>query len=95
MPDDPNAISISSSPDPKAAVRLRKMDPDAGWIGRVTGNAKNAPNNIAFVVVMLILVAGLIVTFAYPQDRLEFWKVILPIVTLTLGYLFGRGSAHG
>lgn len=95
MPDDPSAISISSSPDPKAAIRLRKMDLDAGWIGRVVGNTRNAPNNIAFVVVMLILVAGLVVTFAYPQDRVEFWKIILPIVTLTLGYLFGRSSASG
>ena len=45
------------------------------------------------VVVGLILAAGIGFGFAFPADRGEFWKMILPIVTLTLGYLFGKSNS--
>ena len=69
-----------------------KMKLEGGWLGRIAGSPKNAPNNIAFLIVTLLLVAGIVVNFVYPHDRVEFWKIILPIFTLTLGYLFGRNS---
>lgn len=93
MPADPAQQAYASQPDPKIILQAKKLDLEAGYIGRVVGGPKNAPNNIAFVVVALVLVAGVVVSFYAPADRVEFWKLILPIITLTLGYLFGRSSA--
>lgn len=92
MPDEQAPQQAYTSPDPKLVLQSKKMDLEAGWIGRVIGGPKNAPNNIAFVVVSLVLIAGVVVSFVLPADRVEFWKTILPIVTLTLGYLFGKNS---
>ena len=94
MPDDKPGEPIGFDPatDRKLILQSKRMDLEAGWIGRIIGSAKNAPNNIAFLVVMLVLVAGVVVSFVFPSDRVEFWKTILPIVTLTLGYVFGKSS---
>lgn len=95
MPDDKPEPKLIYDPttDPKYILRARKMDLDAGWLGRIVGSSKNAPNNIAFLVVALVVSAGLIVSFVFPNDRVEFWRTILPVITLTLGYLFGKGSS--
>jgi hypothetical protein len=78
--------------DPKFLLQTKKMSLEAGWLGRVVGSAKNAPTNITFLVVALVLIAGLGVALLSPQDRLEFWKIILPVLTLALGYVFGQKS---
>lgn len=75
-------------------VQLKQMEYEnaAGFIGRVIGSPKHAPNNIAFAIVFLVALAGVIVAF-FPGERVEFWKTIVPIITLTLGYLLGRNAA--
>ena len=93
MPSEPSQQVYASQPDPKIVLQSKKMDLEAGWIGRVVGGPKNAPNNIAFVVVTLALLAGVVAGVFAPADRAEVWKYIAPIITLTLGYLFGRASA--
>lgn len=62
-----------------------------GWIARLIGR-KSAPRNITFVIVLLVLFAGFVVIIRYPDNYIEFWKIILPILTLTLGYLFGKNT---
>ena len=42
--------------------------------------------------VLAVLAAGLIASF-FPGDRVEFWKVIVPIITLALGYVFGQNAS--
>jgi hypothetical protein len=64
----------------------------SGFIGWVIGSPKHAPNNIAFVIVFLVALAGVVVAFL-PGERVEFWKTIVPIITPTLGYLLGRNAA--
>jgi hypothetical protein len=95
QPDGAGPITITREArlQPKLVKELRQMELDAGYIGRLVGGPKNAPNNIAFVVVVLVLLAGLAAGVFAPADRAEVWKYIAPIVTLTLGYLFGRNSA--
>lgn len=93
MPAEKTPHVYVTPPDPKLVLQAKKMDLEAGWIGRVVGGPKNAPNNIAFVVVTLVLVAGVTVSLYTPADRVEFWRLVLPVITLTLGYLFGRSSA--
>jgi hypothetical protein len=43
---------------------------------------------------LLVILAGFVVGFAYPQDRVEFWKTILPVLTLVLGYVFGQKTSE-
>ena len=94
MPDEKPEDKIAYDPttDHKYLLQAKRMDLDSGWVGRIIGSAKNAPNNIAFLIVIMILFAGIIVIVAYPNDRIEFWSRIIRIITLTLGYLFGKNS---
>lgn len=91
MPDEKADITPTS--DPKFVLQSKKMDLEAGWLGRVIGSPKNAANNMAFLTVVLTFAAGFVVGLAYPSARVEFWKLIIPIVTLTLGYVFGKNSS--
>jgi hypothetical protein len=90
VPDE--KADISPTADPKLTVQLRRMDLQAGWLGRVVGSSKNAPNNMAFLILLLTFAAGFAFGIAYPSERLDFWKLILPVITLTIGYVFGRTS---
>ncbi len=91
MPDE--KADIRPGPDPKLILQSRKMELEAGWIGRVIGSAKNAPNNLAFLVIALAFLTGLGLSIAYPGQWLERWKLILPLITLAMGYVFGKGSS--
>ncbi len=96
MPDDidPKANPRHFLESKKLDLEAKKMDYELmpGWLGRVIGSSKNAGNNIAFAVVLAVLAAGLIASF-FPGDRVEFWKVIVPIITLALGYVFGQNAS--
>lgn len=98
MPDDKPPTALTPQPDPRFILQSKKMDLEArqkdrelGWVGRVIGTPPNATTNLALVIIVSVLVAGVVISFALPNDRLEFWKVIiLPILTLTLGYVLGK-----
>lgn len=80
-------------PDPETYVKLKAMDLESGWLGRIFGSAKNAAVNIGGLVVLLVVVAGIIMTL-YPagSTATESWKIITPIITMVLGFLFGKKS---
>ena len=90
MPDE--KADIGPTPDQKLMLRSRKMELDAGWLGRIIGSAKNAPNNLAFLVIVLAFLTGLGLSIAYPNQWMEFWKLVIPIITLAMGYVFGKSS---
>ena len=110
MPDEKADISPTADPKLIQQLKKMELDAEArkltleaetkklgleiGWIGTLVGSAKNAPNNIAFLVLLLVMIAGFVVAFVYPQDRVEFWKTILPVLTLALGYVFGQKSGE-
>lgn len=69
---------------------------DLGWIGFLFGTAENASKNIA-ALISLILVIGAIVfsciiyNCGSDNSFIEtIWDIILPVVTLSLGYIFGK-----
>lgn len=72
--------------------RLEEKRLDAGWLGKLFGSSKYAPFNIAGIVLILIVVIGAYCLYAPPEktSALEVWKVLAPIITMILGYLFGR-----
>lgn len=72
------------------ALKKHKMSLDAGWLGKLFGAAQNAPSNIAGLALLILLVAGIIVPLINGVIYAEFWKIIAPIITMILGYLFGK-----
>ena len=67
-----------------------------GLIGRLFGDRDNSSKNItAFLNILLIIGASTLSAIIYINDKdiqlvSSIWKNIIPIVTLSLGYLFGK-----
>jgi hypothetical protein len=74
---------------------IAQMTVEVGWLGKIFGSSANAPTNIAgFVVCLLtvtIIVAGLLLVPS-PIPGMDFLNVVIPIITLALGYLFGKST---
>ena len=83
------------APDKDTYVKLREMDLNSGMLGKFFGTSDNVSVYIAGVVVMVVVVTGLVVTF-YPggTTAVETWKIITPIVTMILGFIFGKHNSH-
>ena len=83
----PDSTTISSND-----LKFKEMELDSGLIGKVFGGQKNAPNNIAGLALLslLILLAVLIIS-SHPRSDYYADKLI-PIISLTLGFLFGNKS---
>jgi len=64
---------------------------DLGFLGKFFGSHDNAPANIAGLVLVILIITGVIILFWGTSVSVGvFWDKIVPIVTLTLGYLFGK-----
>jgi hypothetical protein len=70
----------------------KKMDLDAGLLGKIFGGAESAPTNICGFVASLIIVIGLLIFFLPTKiDPMDYWKTIaLPLISGILGYIFGK-----
>jgi hypothetical protein len=78
--DTPNNFANGNSD----ALKSKQMDIDAGWLGKFFGNSSNAPTNIAGITIFLMI------GIPFVSD-LE-WEQSLPIITLALGYIFGKNT---
>ena len=87
-------LEFNKTPDEGGMVlRSKQMDLDSGWLGRCFGSGNNAPTNIAGALVIFLLLSGIAVLFLQSAiPPLEYWKIIAPLLTLVLGYLFGKKS---
>lgn len=69
---------------------------DLGWIGFIFGTAENASKNIAALICLILVIGAIIFTciiFKSDEDNLlikTIWEIVLPVVTLSLGYIFGK-----
>lgn len=69
----------------------------SGIMEKLFGNcSENIPLYIAFIIAVLLIMVGLIYIL-FPSEymkttNLEFWKIIGPIITGALGYVFGTNS---
>jgi acetaldehyde dehydrogenase (acetylating) len=77
-------------------LQSKKMDLDAGALGKFFGSPSNARMNIAGITVCLLTLSGIIIIFLpagyckiAPAD---YWNIIAPIITLILGYIFGKSN---
>lgn len=73
-------------------LKLREMDLDSGLLGKLFGSPRTAPLNIAGTVSIICLVAASCFTIWTPKDLnpLEMWKIVMPVITLILGYTIGK-----
>jgi drug/metabolite transporter (DMT)-like permease len=75
-----------------------KQKIEQGWLGKFWGSASSIPHNIAALAILLLLLTGIAYTFfcfQIPSNNIgisikDFWSIITPIITLSIGYLFGE-----
>ncbi len=92
MPDQKIEYNVTPAPD-TFVLRAKEMDLEAGWLGRCFGGRSNAPMNIAGLLVVLLLGSGIAVLFFQnAMGAADYWKTIVPLVTLVMGYVFGKGG---
>jgi hypothetical protein len=75
-------------------TELQHHSQELGWMGKIFGSRQNAPGNIAGVCVLISMIA-LIVLLGYGGDGPKISQGITlfgGVVTLALGYLFGRSD---
>lgn len=75
---------------------LAMKNKDLGWIGFLFGTSENASKNIAALICLILIIGAIIFScIVYNcgnnNDFIEtIWQIILPVVTLSLGYIFGK-----
>lgn len=69
-----------------------------GWVGKFWGDGNNSAINIAGILILLLVAIGATYTFLMickswnesHNQVIDFWNIIVPLITLALGYLFGK-----
>lgn len=89
--DDQKQIVLAGNND------VVNKEKDAGRMGKFLGaNTKNASIHITLLICGVLLVLCIIDLFhSYkPEQELtsEVWNLIFPVITLALGYIFGKGE---
>lgn len=74
-------------------LREQEMNLEAGLLGKCFGAKSRAPFNIAGVlIIFLAFIGGVILFVPASISAKEYWSLILPVITLALGYIFGKES---
>ncbi len=76
---------------------LEKQRVNQGFLGKFWGASTSVPNNIAALSVVILILTGIIYTCNAMNTSAEkialpikdFWAIISPLITLSIGYLFG------
>lgn len=75
---------------------LKKRELDIGVLGKFFGCSNHASKNIAGLIAALSLLTAILVSAisAYKTGRpnLEIWSITTPLITGSLGFLFGRSG---
>lgn len=73
-------------------LKAQEMKLEAGVVGGFFGSTQRAASSIAWVMIFLLVCSGIVTSFVQNTAILatEYWKIISPLITLALGYLFGR-----
>jgi uncharacterized membrane protein HdeD (DUF308 family) len=88
-------VTYSSNASPELfTLESQRMVQVSGLLGKLFGNSENAPTNIAGLVMMLLVFSGIAMLFTTGTSMTasEYWKIILPVITLIIGYLFGKNA---
>lgn len=89
----PQELKITAGEDVahRYGLEQARMTLDAGWLGRIFGSSANAPTNITgFILVIFAITVVYLIVFRMNEPASEALKTVIPVITLALGYLFGR-----
>jgi hypothetical protein len=76
-------------------IEQTRMTLEAGWLGKIFGSSTNAPTIIAGFVVGILTLTIIIMGVVFVPSKLSFLEYldkVLPLITLALGYLFGKST---
>ena len=70
-----------------------------GIVGKIVGCGDNVARNVAAISVLLFGLSGIVLMFWSPLydesgPLYEHWKYLTPLITASLGYLFGQMRAY-
>jgi high-affinity Fe2+/Pb2+ permease len=74
---------------------LKRQVQDLGFLGKMFGSRDHSPSNIAglaIIVAFLILVGILFAPDSLSLPKKDVFTLVSGIITLTLGFLFGRST---
>lgn len=70
---------------------------EIGWLGKFFGTSDNGARNIALTIMILMIIGSMVLSCIIycsenPDKELisDIWNWVIPIITLALGYVFGR-----
>lgn len=91
--------------DANVDLRKKELDKDLkkeerGYLGQFFGGKDCSSNNIAGFFLLLLLVIGTLYTVVMVyycptkthNQVMDFWGIITPLITLTMGYIFGNNQ---
>ncbi len=101
FPTDINIDLINATLEKQKLDNQGKKE-ERGLLGNLWGSIEHSSNNIAGLFIVLLLFVGLVYTiwmlvvdiYDSHSKILDFWKMLSPLLTLALGYVFGRGQLH-
>ena len=88
----PNKIQYNDDPQSiEYLLKSKEMDMEKGILGNLFGSPTRAPITIAGILIFIRVIFGIFVSI-YPNNfnANDYWTKILPIITLALGYIFGK-----
>ena len=79
---------------------IEKQKINQGFLGKIWGNSSSIPNNIAALSAVILITVGIFYTCAMMNTKTEnislsikdFWSIISPLITLSIGFLFGDSN---
>ena len=87
-----NNINYNSDPESTSyLLKVKEMDLQSGVLGKFFGAPSHSPINIAGLIAILLVLTG-IGSFLVVgvSETSELWKLLAPIITLAMGYIFGK-----
>ena len=72
---------------------------EIGWLGKFFGSENNSARNMAITVIVLVISGATLFSICVLLNSQlnnvlikEVWSSIVPIITLALGYIFGKNN---
>jgi hypothetical protein len=89
---------------PDRNITRFEVDDDRGSISKQIGTGKHARTNIVYTIIKWSFIAGSLLTLIIiamvwkniiifsVENIVSIWTIFIPLITLSLGYLFGKGK---
>lgn len=73
--------------EPSSNLAERRLE--AGVLGKLFGTGDSASKNSTSLLILILVIGGLVAYF-WKEDQGALFEIVVSIITLGLGYLFGQ-----